>query len=146
FEQLLLARSLETMAICAQINQENEESKRYSDLAEELKKKIQSEFWSEDKNAFIHNRVQGELTDKVTRYTNMFAVFFDYVDKEKESQILEHVLLNDQVQQITTPYMRFYELEALCALGEQEYVLDEIRDYWGGMLSLGATSFWEKYD
>src|SRR5690606_24006559 len=39
FEQLLLARSLETMAICAQINQENEESKRYSDLAEELKKK-----------------------------------------------------------------------------------------------------------
>lgn len=146
FEQLLLARSLETMAICAEINQEPETSKRYNGLAEDLKQKIQTEFWSEDQKAFIHNRVEGELTDKVTRYTNMFAVFFDYVGKEKESQILEHVLLNDQVQQITTPYMRFYELEALCALGEQEYVLDEIRDYWGGMLSLGATSFWEKYD
>lgn len=42
--------------------------------------------------------------------------------------------------------MRFYELEALCAMGEQAFVLDEIRDYWGGMLDLGATSFWEKYD
>jgi hypothetical protein len=56
------------------------------------------------------------------------------------------VLLNDDILEITTPYMRFYELEALCAMGEQEFVLDEIRDYWGGMLKLGATSFWEKYD
>jgi hypothetical protein len=42
--------------------------------------------------------------------------------------------------------MRFYELESLCALGEQEYVLREMKDYWGGMLKLGATSFWEEYN
>jgi hypothetical protein len=42
--------------------------------------------------------------------------------------------------------MRFYELEALCALGEQPYVLKEMKSYWGGMLDLGATSFWEEYD
>ena len=42
--------------------------------------------------------------------------------------------------------MRFYELEALCALGEQKHVLNEIRDYWGGMIKLGATTFWEKYN
>jgi hypothetical protein len=42
--------------------------------------------------------------------------------------------------------MRFYELEALCALGEQPYVLKEMKDYWGGMLNLGATSFWEEYN
>ena len=42
--------------------------------------------------------------------------------------------------------MRFYELEALCAMGEQALVLKEMKDYWGGMLNLGATSFWEKYD
>jgi hypothetical protein len=42
--------------------------------------------------------------------------------------------------------MRFYELEALCALGEQTQVLKEMKDYWGGMLREGATSFWEKYN
>ena len=42
--------------------------------------------------------------------------------------------------------MRFYELEALCAMGEQSYVLKEMKDYWGGMLKLGATSFWEEYN
>ncbi len=42
--------------------------------------------------------------------------------------------------------MRFYELEALCAMGEQSYVLKEMKSYWGGMLNLGATSFWEEYN
>jgi hypothetical protein len=42
--------------------------------------------------------------------------------------------------------MRFYELAALCSIGEHKYVLDEMRNYWGGMLGLGATSFWEEYN
>lgn len=42
--------------------------------------------------------------------------------------------------------MRFYELEALCMLDEQDKVMKEIKDYWGGMLKEGATSFWEKYN
>jgi hypothetical protein len=57
-----------------------------------------------------------------------------------------NVLLNDKINKITTPYMRFYELEALCAMGEQNYVLKEMKNYWGGMLKLGATSFWEEYN
>jgi len=47
---------------------------------------------------------------------------------------------------ITTPYMRFYELEALCALGEQKAVMKEMKAYWGGMIREGATTFWEKYN
>lgn len=146
FEQLLLCRSLETMALSAEIAGDPEGAAKYRQLAGELKAKLFDVFWSDEKHAFLHNRVDGKLAGDVTRYTNMFAIFFDYLDGEKEQAIKEHVLLNDQVQKITTPYMRFYELEALCALGEQAFVLDEIRDYWGGMLDLGATSFWEKYD
>lgn len=146
FEQLLLARSLETMAISAEIAGDPEGAAKYSKLAADLKAKIIDVFWSDERNALLHNRVDGELQDDVTRYANMFAIFFDYLDEEKEQAIKQDVLLNDEIQKITTPYMRFYELEALCAMGEQEFVLDEIRDYWGGMLDLGATSFWEKYD
>lgn len=42
--------------------------------------------------------------------------------------------------------MRFYELEALCVMGEQADVLKQMKDYWGGMINLGATTFWEKYN
>jgi len=42
--------------------------------------------------------------------------------------------------------MRFYELEALCMGEHHQQVLSEMRQYWGGMLKEGATSFWEKYN
>ncbi len=146
FEQLLFARSLEAMAISAEIAGDEKGAEKYARLAEELKEKLFNVFWSDEKQALVHNRVNGELQDNVTRYANMFAIFFDYLNEEQKQGVKNNVLLNDNVQKITTPYMRFYELEALCAMGEQEFVLDEIRDYWGGMLDLGATSFWEKYD
>lgn len=146
FEQLLLARSLETMALCAELSGDTDNIGYYQTEAAQLKEKLNTQFWSEEKKAFLHNRVDGKVIDKVTRYTNMFAIFFDYLNTAQKDQVKHSVLLNDEVQKITTPYMRFYELEALCALGEQDYVLQEMKSYWGDMLELGATSFWEKYD
>ncbi len=146
FEQLLFARSLETMAICANLLNDKPAASKYGKLASDLKAKLIPAFWSDGKHAFVHNRVDGKQSDAVTRYTNMFAIFFGYIDHQKQQDVKQYVLLNDKVQKITTPYMRFYELEALCTMGEQNYVRKEIKDYWGGMLNLGATSFWEKYD
>jgi len=60
--------------------------------------------------------------------------------------IKKSVLMNDSVMKISTPYMRFYELEALCSMGEQKTVMKEMKDYWGGMIREGATTFWEKYN
>jgi alpha-L-rhamnosidase len=146
FEQLLFCRSLETMSLCADIMNDPKGMEKYKQLGSDLRAKLLPAFWNNDKGAFIHNRVNGTQENKVTRYTNMFAIFFGYLDEEKMQSVKKNVLLNDNVQKITTPYMRFYELEALCALGEQKYVMKEMKDYWGGMLNAGATSFWEKYD
>lgn len=51
----------------------------------------------------------------------------------------------DQAQPIT-PYYGYYVLEALARTGHRQQALDWMRQYWGGMLDLGATSFWEAYD
>ncbi|HKO80905.1 MAG TPA: alpha-L-rhamnosidase C-terminal domain-containing protein [Chitinophagaceae bacterium] len=146
FEQLLLARSLETMALCAGLVGDSPGTDKYSSMATDLRKKLFDIYWSEQKQAMVHSRVNGKPTDNVTRYANMFAIFFDYFNAQQKQAVKQSVLLNNNVQKITTPYMRFYELEALCAMGEQNYVLKEMKDYWGGMLKLGATSFWELYD
>ena len=146
FEQLLFCRSLETMALCANIMNDADNVKIYSKLASDLKSKLFAAFWSDKENAFIHNRENGVMGTQVTPFTNMFAVLFNYLDQDKTKAVKENVLLNPNALKITTPYMRFYELEALCALGEQKHVLKEIRNYWGGMINLGATSFWEKYN
>ncbi len=40
----------------------------------------------------------------------------------------------------------YYMLEALAKAGLYDDALKIISDYWGGMLDLGATSFWEDFD
>ncbi|QPH40220.1 alpha-L-rhamnosidase-related protein [Pedobacter endophyticus] len=146
FEQLLYARSLETMALCAKLANDASGATQYDKQAKALKTKIFELYWNQNKNALVHSRIDGKQTDNVTRYANMFGIFFDYFSPEQKLAVKKNVLLNDQVAKITTPYMRFYELEALCAMGEQAYVLKEMKNYWGGMLKLGATSFWEEYN
>jgi hypothetical protein len=146
FEQLLLARSLETMALCAELVNDPAGAAQYREQASSTKKKLFDIYWNEEKQALVHSRVDGKQTDNVTRYANMFAIFFDYFTEQQKQSVKKSVLLNNKIAPITTPYMRFYELEALCAMGEQSYVLNEMKNYWGGMLQLGATSFWEEYN
>ncbi|WP_455585369.1 alpha-L-rhamnosidase-related protein [Bacteroides sp.] len=146
FEQVLFCKSLETMALCAGILDNKTDRDKYTGLSTALRAKLESAFWDESKKAMVHNRINGMQSQEVTRYSNMFSVIFDYLSPEKRKNVKDNVLLNDSILKITTPYMRFYELEALCILGEQEIVMKEMKDYWGGMLREGATTFWEKYN
>ena len=145
-EQLLFCRSLETMALCASVMQDEVKAAEYKKLSSNLKAKIIDVFWDNKQNALVHGRENGQLNNLVTKYANIFAMMFGYFDDVQTAKVKENVLLNNKIQKITTPYMRFYELAALCDIGEHKYVLNEMKNYWGGMLNLGATSFWEEYN
>ena len=43
-------------------------------------------------------------------------------------------------------FIGYYVLKAKAKLGEYSDALDIIREYWGGMLKMGATTFWEDFD
>ena len=146
FEQLVYLRSLQTMQQCAELTGNNKDAEHYRQDAETLGRLILPTFWNGDKGALVHHTKHGQPQDEITRYANIFAVLYGLLDAEQQASVLRNVLLNDSVMEITTPYMRFYELEALCALGQQRQVLSEMRSYWGGMLAQGATTFWETYD
>ncbi|HBL40767.1 MAG TPA: alpha-rhamnosidase, partial [Ruminococcaceae bacterium] len=112
--------------------------------AEKLKEKIEKDFWCEEKQAYIDSFASGQK--KVTRHAAVFAILFDFVDTEKARLLGKSVLENETVAPITTPYFKLYELMALCRLGKIEPMQQYLTEYWGGMLSLGATSIWEAYD
>jgi hypothetical protein len=48
--------------------------------------------------------------------------------------------------QVISPYFNAYLLQAMARMGHRREALDWMRQYWGGMLAEGATSFWEAYD
>lgn len=144
--QILFARSLEVMAECAEIAQDQAKAAQYRQLATELKAKIMATFWDPEQHALVHSRKNGQLNRLVTRHPNMFALMLGYLDTDKADAVKRGVLLNEKVAAITTPYMRFYELAALAESGQHDYVIKQIKDYWGGMLRAGASCFWEQYD
>lgn len=71
---------------------------------------------------------------------------YDIATKEQKAKIIENVLLNDEITQITTPYFEGYELDVFGKIGNFDYIENKIKTYWKGMLTLGATTVWEEFD
>ncbi|MFW5699620.1 MAG: amylo-alpha-1,6-glucosidase, partial [Bacteroidota bacterium] len=146
FEQILFEQSLAAMQLSAKLAGESEDQKLYDKLGKELKSSIESVFWDPEKEQVLYRRVNDTLSDEVSRHANIFSILGNYFDDKKREKIKENILLNPEITALRTPYMKFYELAALCETGEHEFVIRDILNYWGGMLDLGATSFWEEYN
>ena len=153
FEQMLFVKALEATANVAKALGRDDEAEPYAKRAAETKAKIMPKFWDEERGAIYHYlEPDGKTLDKtgrfeaLTRYPNMFGLTWGYFTPEQAKRVIDGVIFNDEVMKIQTPYMQFYEMEALLKLGRHDDVLKGIRSYWGGMLDLGATSFWELYN
>lgn len=59
--------------------------------------------------------------------------------------INREVLARDELRGISTFY-GYYVLQARAKAGDVEGALRVIREFWGGMLDLGATTFWEDFN
>lgn len=98
--------------------------------------------WSNPKNAWLANP---EFPNKITRHANFLAVISGLATKEQYEGISK-LLDNNEVSQVGTPYMQGFENMAIARLGNLQSVLNQTKSYWGGMLSQGATTFWEGYE
>ena len=55
------------------------------------------------------------------------------------------IILKDGAKDFTS-FMGYYMLEALAKNGDYDDALQMISDYWGRMIDLGATTFWEDFN
>ena len=130
--------------LCHDMGNKTAEYISYQAKYELMKKNINAFYWNKVKGAYIDSFVSGR--NHVARHANIFAIIFNIANEQQKKLILENVLHNDEIPQITTPYFKFFEMDALCRMGCLEEVLKRIREYWGGMLDYGAVTFWEEYD
>ena len=145
FEQVLMIIALRYSIFLAENFGYENKAKEYTEILSKTETAV-DKFWDEEKQAYVHSFKNGKSDGVIVKQPNLLVVLFDMCNQERKKAIIDNVLKNPQVPAITTPYMRFYELAACCDIGETEYVLDEIRSYWGGMIEEGATTFWEAYD
>jgi len=80
---------------------------------------------------------------------NAAAIFTGVADPSQYAPIWDHVLSSVANTKYTalvmTPYYNYYIISAMAQTGHRPEALAWIRQYWGGMLAEGATSFWEGY-
>lgn len=144
-EQMLLIAALKKCVILSEEFGYEDKAERYRAIYKETEAKLER-FWLEDKKGYTYSVRNGKPDGKILMHPNVFAVLFDLCDDKRKEMIKQNVLENPDIPKIVTPYMRFYELAALCRIGETKYVMDETINYWGAMIKEGATTFWERYD
>ena len=140
-EQFLYAAAMFSAAKC--YGAAGRDGADLRDSAEKMLRKIDEFFRDGEKGAYIDCFESGRR--HVTRHGNLFPLIYGLVSPERRDEILKNVLKNEAVPPITTPYFKFYELDAEARYGDLSRVTEEMRAYWGGMLADGATTFWEEY-
>ncbi len=146
FIQMLLYKALCSANRVYSVLEDGEKAARYQAQADALLQRIQKTFYDKEKGAFTHSLIDGKSDGRIFRQSNIMAVLYGVADEKQRASILKNVLLNDAIPATTTSYMLFYEYSALCELGAVDVVLPLMKKYYGGMIELGATSFWEYYD
>ncbi|MBQ7226747.1 MAG: alpha-rhamnosidase [Clostridia bacterium] len=143
-EQMVLCKAYDGVSKCAALVGDEKTAVRAEKQRDYIKEKINERYWCEDKGAFVDDYTTGR--ENVTRHANIFAILFDLTSEERKKKILENVIYNKEITPITTPYFEFYELDAMCRIGDFKYMTDMLHSYWGAMLDLGATTIWEEFD
>jgi alpha-L-rhamnosidase len=64
----------------------------------------------------------------------------------KDAKMINETLLAVNSTEGISSFYGYYVLQARAKAGDYQGALDVIRKYWGGMLDLGATTFWEDFD
>lgn len=141
FEQILFCAALKKTARLLEAL--GEDAGEYVRLADGLFERTKKVFCKDGR--FRHSRKNGVMGEKITLYSNIFAVLYDFAD-DKMREATKDMFFDDKIQKITTPYMRFYELVAMSKLGLWDEMRAALENYWGGMVKDGVTSFWEQYD
>lgn len=141
-EQMLYIAANRAMAKLASIL--GKSSAKYSDVADEITKRLNTYFWNDKIGAFIDCYESGK--NHVTRHANLLAVLFDIADERQKRSIVSNVILNDKTAALTTPFFKGFELDVMGKIGNMDYVEKALTSYWKGMLDLGATTIWEEYN
>ncbi|MFL0564468.1 alpha-L-rhamnosidase C-terminal domain-containing protein [Microbacterium sp. 179-I 1D1 NHS] len=115
------------------------EAARWAAVRERLRETIARTGWVADRGVW-REYLGGE--DDLTAYADAFAVLAGWFAGEAPAAASRRLRSAPATR---TPFITAYVLQALAEAGHPEEAVVRIRDLWGGMLDLGATTFWEEF-
>ncbi len=142
--QVLFYWSLKSAAALAKRMKRYEDMARWDAAAERVALYLHEKLWDPQKGLF---RISAEQPEKAeySKHANILAVCSGLAGIEEAIAIVKN-LKADTLPPVGTPYMSAFEAMACGAAGQTPCFDRVIETIWGGMLDLGASSFWEAFD
>lgn len=148
----IYARSLYSAAWLFEQAGDETTAKTFRRKAANVSRKMNALSWNPEKRLFADSWCDGKQSTNFSSQSSILAVYgglggleqFEYVFKElfTPEEPFEKNISHDT----NNPYMKYFLLEAAFALGKREWALNFIRYYWGGMINLGASTWWQFFD
>jgi alpha-L-rhamnosidase len=147
-QNALLVDALKQTAYLASIIGKHEDERLLLSLADNLKQAINLHLWDEDGNVYVDSiHEDGTLSKTRSIQTNLIAFITDCAEGQRRDLLKEYIQSPpEDFVQIKSPFVLFFYYQALMSLGQNDLVLNNIRDIYGYMLEHDATTCWEGWE
>ncbi|WP_158289318.1 alpha-L-rhamnosidase C-terminal domain-containing protein [Paenibacillus flagellatus] len=142
---VLFAESCRRTASLADVLGREREAEELRRLSASIVACINAHLWSEERQAFADcMREPGRLSPVFSEQTNLLCYLYEACRPERRSVLAGYVreAPADFVRS-STPFMRYFKLQAMEKAGLYVDLLREVRQAWGYMLEQGSTTCWE---
>lgn len=119
----------------------DDDYEKYISLLSKVRSSSKKHLYSESRNAFINSRDNNQFSV----HSQVWMILGGVLEGEEAKKLLINALNNKEAKQPCTPYMHHYVVEAMLKLEMQDEAVQYIKKLWGGMIELGADTFWEAY-
>ncbi|MBE6748014.1 MAG: hypothetical protein E7557_02165 [Ruminococcaceae bacterium] len=119
----------------------DEDYEKYSALLSKVRSACKTQLYDENANAFINAYDKNQLSV----HSQVWMILGGVIEGEEAKKLLLYCLDNKNFKQPVTPYMRHYVIEAMIKLDMKAEAIQYLKTFWGGMVEIGADTFWEAY-
>ena len=117
------------------------EEEKLAELYCECRNAANVRLWDKEKQCYISGKDR-----QVSVASQVWMVLGEAVEDSAAQQLMDRVENLDNAEGMVTPYMYHNYIDALLHVGEKNKALQKLETYWGGMVRLGADTFWELYN
>lgn len=138
--QGLLAHSIDCAYNIAKLIGKTDDVKAYPETAKQLRKAGYKAYWDAKKQIVVSGKERQES------YTaTSWAVLGDLIKGKEAQKAIRNVMQSNTAIKPGTPYANHFLVAAMLHCGMNNEAKKYVEDYWGGMVRLGADTFWEYY-
>lgn len=118
----------------------SDDVKTYPATVKKMRAAGRKEYWDAKNKTIVSGK------DRQSSYAGTsWAVIGDLISADEARQAITNVMADKKAITPGTPYSTHFLIEAMLHCGMESDARRYVENYWGGMVRLGADTFWEYY-